>query len=47
MPGEDFIEISEKVLSDEIGCVFVEINAEISEAKVLVFLENNEKILKL
>ena len=39
MPGEDFIEISEEVLSDRIGYVFVEINAEMSEGKVLGFLE--------
>jgi len=39
MPGEDFIEISEEVLSDRIGYLFVEINAEMFEAKVLGFLE--------
>lgn len=39
MPGEDFIEISEEVLSDEIGYIFVEINAEMSEAKLLGFVE--------
>ena len=39
MPGEDFIEISEEVLSDRIGYLFVEINAEMSEGKVLGFLE--------
>ncbi|BAG02004.1 hypothetical protein MAE_21820 [Microcystis aeruginosa NIES-843] len=39
MPGEDFIEITEEVLSDRIGYVFVEINAEMSEGKVLGFVE--------
>lgn len=38
MPGEDFIEISEEVLSDRIGYLFVEIDAEMSEGKVLGFL---------
>lgn len=39
MPGEDFIEISEEALSDRIGYLFVEINAEMSEAKLLGFVE--------
>jgi hypothetical protein len=48
MPGEDFIEISEEVLSNRIGYVFVEINAEMSEGKVLGFLEKvNETKLSL
>jgi hypothetical protein len=48
MPGEDFIEISEEVLSDRIGYVFVEIDAEMSEGKVLGFLEKvNETKLSL
>lgn len=48
MPGEDFIEISEEVLSDRIGYIFVEINAEMSEGKVLGFLEKvNETKLSL
>jgi hypothetical protein len=48
MPGEDFIEISEEVLSDRIGYVFVEVNAEMSEGKVLGFLEKvNETKLSL
>jgi hypothetical protein len=48
MPGEDFVEISEEVLSDRVGYVFVEINAEMFEAKVLGFLEKvNETKLSL
>jgi hypothetical protein len=39
MPGEDFIEISEEVLLDGIGYLFVEINAEMSEGKLLGFVE--------
>ncbi len=39
MPGEDFIEISEEVLSNRIGYVFVEIDAEMSEGKLLGFVE--------
>jgi hypothetical protein len=48
MLGEDFVEISEEVLSDRVGYVFVEINAEMFEAKVLGFLEKvNETKLSL
>jgi hypothetical protein len=48
MPGEDFIEISEEVLSDRVGYIFVEINAEMSEGKLLGFVEKiNEKRLSL
>jgi Protein of unknown function (DUF1822) len=48
MPGEDFIEISEEALSDRIGYVFMEINAEMSEGKVLGFVEKiNESKLSL
>jgi len=39
MPGEDCIEISEEVLSNRIGYVFVEIDAEMSEGKLLGFVE--------
>ncbi len=48
MPGEDFIEIYEEALSNRIGYLFVEINAEMSEAKVLGFVEKvNESKLSL
>jgi len=48
MPGEDFIEISEEALSNRIGYLFGEINAEMSEAKLLGFVENiNETKLSL
>jgi hypothetical protein len=48
MPGEDFIEFSEEVLLDGIGYIFVEINAETSEGKLLGFVEKvNETKLSL